>query len=147
MKKFTLIFIGLALLVIAGCSSTPAEPEALVLAIEATDIAYDVQEIRAQVGQPIHLTFYNMGTLEHDFSIMAMPLMAMTGEMSAEEMEEDGHDMEGMEEPDVHVSAAVGGGTRAIQFTPAEAGEYSYFCTVPGHKEAGMAGTLIVTAP
>ena len=27
----------------------------------------------------------------------------------------------------------------------APAGEYEYYCNVPGHKEAGMVGTLIVT--
>ena len=27
----------------------------------------------------------------------------------------------------------------------APAGEYEYFCTEPGHKDIGMAGTLIVT--
>lgn len=29
-------------------------------------------------------------------------------------------------------------------FVPAEAGEYYYICTVPGHREQGMVGTIVV---
>jgi plastocyanin len=35
------------------------------------------------------------------------------------------------------------GGTSTIQVT-VRAGEYTYFCSVPGHREGGMAGTLTV---
>ena len=30
------------------------------------------------------------------------------------------------------------------EFIPGEAGEYYYICTVPGHREMGMVGTIIV---
>ena len=30
-------------------------------------------------------------------------------------------------------------------FTPAQAGTYVYYCDTPGHKDAGMKGTLTVT--
>jgi uncharacterized cupredoxin-like copper-binding protein len=32
-------------------------------------------------------------------------------------------------------------------FTPSKAGTYAVLCTVAGHKEAGMVGTLTVKAP
>jgi uncharacterized cupredoxin-like copper-binding protein len=44
---------------------------------------------------------------------------------------------------DVHMSTMPGGST-TIKFTPQEAGEYEVFCTVEGHKEAGMIGKLVV---
>ncbi|MFP3361613.1 plastocyanin/azurin family copper-binding protein, partial [Planococcus sp. SIMBA_143] len=31
-----------------------------------------------------------------------------------------------------------------LEFLPTEKGVYEFFCTVPGHKENGMTGTLIV---
>ncbi|TMW73916.1 plastocyanin/azurin family copper-binding protein [Alteribacter natronophilus] len=34
--------------------------------------------------------------------------------------------------------------TSSIIFTPLKTGTYEFFCTIPGHKEAGMRGTLIV---
>lgn len=48
-----------------------------------------------------------------------------------------------VDELDAHVAADAGetaeGGLRAD-----EPGRYTYYCTVPGHREAGMEGTLIV---
>ncbi|KPL59532.1 cupredoxin domain-containing protein [Rossellomorea vietnamensis] len=31
-----------------------------------------------------------------------------------------------------------------LEFVPAESGVYEFYCTIPGHKESGMSGTLIV---
>jgi len=108
----------------------------------ATDIAYDKDRLEVMVGQPLKITLKNDGLLEHDFSIMEIP---HTGEVHAEEMHEDSeHDMSNMEmDPEVHV-ASPPEGSLSVEFTPSEAGEYDYFCTVEGHKEAGMAGTLMV---
>lgn len=44
---------------------------------------------------------------------------------------------------DLHVSVAAGQSS-TLDFTALEPGEYEYFCSVPGHKEAGMTGLLIV---
>ena len=40
------------------------------------------------------------------------------------------------------VAGGLGGGLRAD-----EPGEYTFYCTVEGHREAGMEGTLVVEAP
>jgi uncharacterized cupredoxin-like copper-binding protein len=37
--------------------------------------------------------------------------------------------------------------TSTLDFTPTKPGTYEFFCTVAGHKDAGMVGTLIVKAP
>lgn len=34
--------------------------------------------------------------------------------------------------------------TGSVTFTPDKAGEFEVICDVPGHKEAGMVGTIIV---
>lgn len=39
------------------------------------------------------------------------------------------------------------GNKGTITFTVSEAGEYVYFCSIPGHREAGMWGTIVVGAP
>ena len=39
------------------------------------------------------------------------------------------------------------GQTRTIRFTIDQPGTYRIVCTVPGHADAGMAGTLVVDSP
>jgi plastocyanin len=35
-------------------------------------------------------------------------------------------------------------GQASVNFTPVTPGTYPFYCSVPGHREAGMMGTLIV---
>jgi uncharacterized cupredoxin-like copper-binding protein len=83
-----------------------------------------------------------MGQLEHDFVIEKIDVETKVIKDSGSTE----HHMPGMgAENDLHVSAQVGE-TSVIQFTVAEPGTYQYFCSVAGHKEAGMVGELIVVA-
>jgi nitrite reductase (NO-forming) len=50
--------------------------------------------------------------------------------------------------PDLNAQTAQGmtkGRTVGMTFTAGKSGVYSYICTVAGHRQAGMAGQLIVT--
>jgi uncharacterized cupredoxin-like copper-binding protein len=85
------------------------------------------------------VTLVNNGSLEHDFSIMEFP-MEMTS------AETGGHEMGSGMEPEMHMSA-MAGETMTTEFTPTAPGSYEFFCTVAGHKEAGMVGMLTVLAP
>ena len=146
MKRLAGFLMILLLLILAACGpgeSTP--PPTLSLSLLATDIAYDKDRIEVVAGQPVSIMLNNEGALEHDFSIMEIPHM---GEVKADEMEDEmGHDMSAMEMvPEVHVAAPIGG-SNSVEFTPSTPGEYEFFCTTVGHKEAGMTGTLVVQAP
>jgi uncharacterized cupredoxin-like copper-binding protein len=140
-------FLIVAAGVLMACSSADPAPAPITeITLVATDIAYDTNRLEVVAGQPVRITMRNEGALEHDFSIMELP---HTGEVMAEEAEGDmdGHDMDHMDiEPEIHVAPPLGE-ERSIEFTPTTPGEYDYFCTVNGHKEAGMVGTLVVTAP
>jgi nitrite reductase (NO-forming) len=51
--------------------------------------------------------------------------------------------------PDLHVQTATAlseDSVVEVTFRPTESGSYVYFCTVSGHRQAGMEGTLVVTA-
>ncbi len=146
MKRIKLFALLVLSLVLAACASggtaeTASEPKALTLI--ATDIAYDTEQIEAAVGQPVQLTLENQGVLEHDFSIVEIPLSGEV-EMLEEPGEMADHEMGHAEdEPDVHIAVpTTDRGT--IEFTPTAAGEYVYYCTVSGHREAGMEGVLVV---
>lgn len=171
MKNLAVILLIGLVMTLAACGGAAEPPSAVAVAprtavtLKATDIAYDNNRIEVVAGQPVKLTLHNNGALEHDFSIIEIP---HTGEVMVEEMGEHGsdghdemgehsetgghdetgsHDMGHMDlDPDVHVFAPTGG-SQTIEFTPSTPGEYEFYCTVAGHKEAGMAGTLVVTAP
>ncbi len=77
--------------------------------------AIEPQEITVQAGQ-VTFTLQNAGNLEHDFKIERI---------------------EGKSE----LILPQGSGTWEVTLPP---GSYSVICSVPGHKEAGMIGTLTV---
>jgi uncharacterized cupredoxin-like copper-binding protein len=142
-RLFAILLLAATLIVVAcgGGAETATGPQEVTLV--ATDIAFDQERIEVVAGQPVALNLRNEGVLEHDFSIMHIP-----AEMPADDHTgDDGHDMGHMEEqPELH-TAAMSGANSSFTFTPTEPGEYTYFCSVPGHREAGMDGTLVVTAP
>ncbi|MAT96242.1 MAG: hypothetical protein CL608_03790 [Anaerolineaceae bacterium] len=142
------LVILISLILVACGSAEPTPPPTLSLSLLATDIAYDQEQLEVMAGQPVKIMLSNEGALEHDFSIMEIPHL---GEVMAEEMEEGAehgvHDMSEMDmDPEVHVAAPIGGRS-SVEFTPSTPGEYEFFCTTAGHKEAGMKGTLVVQAP
>lgn len=98
--------------------STPVAEGARRIEVVATSFAFDPDEITVTAGEDIAIVLSSEDLL-HDFTI---------------------------DDIDVHVAADDGetaeGGLRAE-----EPGEFPYYCTVTGHREAGMEGTLVVEAP
>ena len=133
-RLFTLI-LGAALL--AACAGSPTRNGPQTVTLKAVDIAYEPQSIEVTAGRPVTLTLVNEGALEHDFNILTIPVTDVHDSNEGEHM---GHDSASS---DLH-TAAEPGGSSVLEFTPTEPGTYEFFCTVPGHKEAGAVGTLIV---
>jgi uncharacterized cupredoxin-like copper-binding protein len=118
-----------------------ADEDAVELTIVSSDtFSYDPAELTVAAGERVHLTLNNSSAaLVHDWTI---------DEIEAEDVHsegaEHGHDDDmDMDEHMMHV-AANSGETGTLEFTPLEPGEYVFYCTVEGHRDAGMEGTLIV---
>lgn len=98
--------------------SSPVAEGARRIEVAATSFEFDPAEITVTAGEDVTIVL-SSDDLFHDFTIDGL---------------------------DVHVAADRGetaeGGLRAD-----ESGEYTYYCTVAGHREAGMEGTLIVEEP
>lgn len=141
-RRLALLLAILAFgLLLAGCAGGGSARPAGVK-IEAKEFAFSPGNVEVTAGQPVKLTLQNTGALEHDFSILAIP---MEGE--AEASGSSDHNMGHVaEEPELHVAAAANQNA-TLEFTPTKPGTYEYWCTVSGHKEAGMIGTLVVKAP
>lgn len=147
-----LIVIGIAATILAGCQAaepTPA-PDVVGVTINMADVHYDTQTIEVEAGNVLVITLINEGMLEHDFVVDELPL---AGPPHIHEMDEAGGEHEHdpgqtatAGEPDLHF-AAMPGTISTATLTPTEPGRYPFYCSVAGHKEAGMEGMLVVTAP
>ena len=106
---------------------------------EGGALTFEPKEIRARVGQTVRLVLDNKGLALHDFSVEGMPVRGMM----ATGAEHEGHET-GSEGMALHV-ASEPGKTGELEFVPLEPGTYVFFCSVVGHREAGMEGRLIVS--
>lgn len=101
----------------AGGTKEAGASTTLQLAASATDLAFDSTELEAKAGK-VTIDFNNPSAIPHNVVI-----------------EEDGKELAGFEpiaESKESVSADL------------EPGTYTFLCTVPGHAEAGMEGSLVV---
>lgn len=109
------------------------------LVVETKGFSYAPAVIEVVVGQPVQLTLKNSDVLEHDFTVVKIA----AADVHEESVASAEHAHHGSSEYDLHVSA-LGGKSGTLTFTPTEPGTYEIFCTVAGHKEAGMVATLEV---
>jgi plastocyanin len=89
----------------------------LKLAADPTQIAFDTTKLSAKAGE-VTIDFDNPSALEHDVAI-----------------EQDGNQ--------IAISETIAKGKTSVS-ADLEPGTYTFLCTVPGHAEAGMEGTLTV---
>lgn len=103
--------------ILAACgSNTPAAGTSKV-SLEGSEFAFAPNALEATAGQYLEVTLVNKGTLEHDFTIDSLG---------------------------VKLLAPVGQSPSAKSDKTVPAGTYEFYCSVAGHKEAGMTGTIVV---
>lgn len=107
----------------------------LTLALE--DVGYGSDALTIDHGSVAEITFSNRGTLVHDFTIDRFPGdFYRAGELPA------GHEQHASMF-DIHL-ALEPGASGTLRLRASEAGRFVFYCTVPGHREAGMRGVLVV---
>ncbi len=92
--------------------------------------------LEVRKGDQIKFVLRNNGELDHEF------VLASTADnlKHAEAMKQ--HPDMAHEEPNGRQLAAKKTGEMVWKFT--RAGEFEYACLIPGHREAGMTGTIVV---
>lgn len=88
--------------------------------VTATEYAFSPSELRVPAGTEVTVTLQNEGTMGHDWG----------GEFGSAGT--------------VRTDIIGPGESDSVSFTVDEPGEYPFWCSVPGHRGAGMEGTLIV---
>ena len=134
------VFLGFALILLVSACGGTTQPSTEI-AVEATDFAYSPLSITIPAGQPVTLMLKNSGKVEHDFVI---DKITVTDIAASDNGPAEHHQMH-QPEYDLHFFARAGESS-TLEFTALEPGTYEIFCSIEGHKEAGMIGKLIVAA-
>ena len=117
-----------------------AAPKDALFLVEMTSFAFapDVMEVAA--GDVVEIAIQNVEPLLHDLTIdvidadVHVSFLAGTGQHAHQDPET---------EADVHF-ALTERGSGIVHLKINEPGEFVFYCSVPGHRESGMVGTLIV---
>ncbi len=107
-----------AAFVLAACGGEDApadQPAADAVTIEAADLFFEPDAVTITAGGA-EVTLVNVGAVEHDLLV------------------------EGEAVDPIHVDP----GETATGTIDLAAGTYTFYCDIPGHREAGMEGTLTV---
>ena len=99
-------------------SGAPPVSGARELRVAAREFSFSPAEIRLRVGETVNVVFDNRGSMFHTLTIsgLGLDLRANRGDQ---------------------IAAALPGD---------RAGSYSFICTVSGHADAGMRGTVIISS-
>lgn len=100
----------------ASPAASPAAGGEGDVTVTMVDIAFEPSEITIPADTDVVVYLPNEGVLEHNFMI---------------------------DDLDVDSDLVAGGDSMTVTINAA-AGSYEYYCSVAGHKEAGMVGTLTV---
>jgi len=85
--------------------------------VSGTEYGFDPSSITVRPGETVRISFQNDGDLPHNLVFDALGIGTRT---------------------------VAPGVVDTIEFVAPVAGTYDFFCSVSGHRESGMTGTLIV---
>lgn len=116
------------------------------LTVTAKDLFFEPDMLEIPAGELVRVIFVNEGAMEHDWEVIdlkdtdlsiieAPPTMTPRMEERLALAESEG----------IPYAGGGPGESMTIEFTAHQGGQFSFFCMVPGHKEAGMVGILNVT--
>ena len=109
-----LLFVSaLASLVAVVALMSPSPPGAAPIVVEMDDLTFMPPSLTIPAGTAVSLELRNVGNLEHDWSVDALRFS-----------------------PNVRP-----GQTEVVELV-APVGDYEVYCSLPGHREAGMVGRL-----
>ncbi len=156
-RRVRIVFALAGTALLAGCGGGDDTTEATTeVSITGTDeLAFDPDTFVVPAGEEVSLDLTAQSSVEHDLVLAEAAGAVMVGDEGhgdeGDHEEEEGdpaeeHDDEAMdmEESDVHIAHANAGESVSATFTVNEPGEYVLFCSVPGHRSAGMEATLTV---
>lgn len=107
----------------AATPQAQAAGQAAAASVEMVDIAFNPKEFTIPAGQDVTVSLPNKGASLHNFSVT---------------------DHKNPNVPNLKISVDVQPGQTGTVTINAPAGDYYYYCNVPGHEAGGMFGTMHV---
>jgi uncharacterized cupredoxin-like copper-binding protein len=107
---------------------------AAVVRITMREFAFQPSVVRLAPGQTVRLVLANEGQIAHQFEsayLRAVPVRV-------------GDDRLSVDAPGLGAARLNPEGAAWLEFVPRRRGRFGFACTLEGHREAGMAGTLDV---
>lgn len=98
-----------------GATAPAPSPGADEIRVAAREFSFSPSEVSVASGRTVNVTLVNEGDLQHDITIPALGFHLAAA-------------------PGVTVSGAL---------TVAGSGKFEFFCSIPGHRDSGMSGTLV----
>jgi uncharacterized cupredoxin-like copper-binding protein len=102
-----------------GAASPPTPsptPEPVTVEFRATELSFAPKTVEVPAGRPIRLVLVNDGQIEHNLTIDVLNVEIVT----------------------------AAGASAEVTVDPIAPGTYELYCSVPGHREAGMTASLVV---
>lgn len=118
-------------------SNHTSQPLVQEVNLIAVDFSYKPTRIVMKKGVPMKVTFQNNGKVEHDFEVVSPGKFVISSESN--NIHQHGNEAKG--KPHLH---AKPGESATSVWKATEAGTFEFYCTIPGHKENGMVGSLVV---
>ena len=135
--KSRMIVVILAAFAVALLASGCAAPgvSATALTVVASDGGYAPATLEAPSGIAIRITLDNQDGVPHQLAIEEIAIATQGGDAGA--IAGMDHAMPGdATMPPVHI-VANSGTQETVEFTPTQAGQYTFRCLEPGHTETG----------
>ena len=118
----------------AATPPAPAAPVEHALTVRAFEWGFEPQAIVLRRGEETRIVLENDGSTLHNLNVDGIDVETgesrSTGPLSGDEGE-------------LFVGAEAGQQGR-LSLVPQEAGTFTFYCTISGHRELGMEGTLTV---
>ncbi|GEM_PF-827749 len=102
--------------------------------VEMSEFAFRPAVVRLRAGDGVRLVFVNRGQLAHQFEtgyLRRVPVTVVGAGLH-------------IDAPGLDVVRLDPGATAAVAFVPRVRGRFPFACTIEGHREAGMQGTIEV---
>ena len=117
-----------------GPPPTPVSPANGVLTVRAFEMGYEPSVIALPQDEEVRIELENDGVILHSFKVDNLDADVIESRSSGPLSGKEGQLFVG----------ADAGGDGTLVFVPRASGTFAFYCTLEGHRQFGMEGTLIV---